>query len=80
MTMHGHIKSYDSTKGVGTITPEEGGEALAFVKAELREEGLEPKKGQRYSYEIKQLDGGKTCGVNLQMQRGGILQSGKQPA
>ena len=77
--MHGQIKSYASTKGVGTITPEKGGEALDFAKADLKEEGQEPQADQRYGYETKQVDGGKTCAVNLQMQQGGIPQSGKQP-
>lgn len=79
MTMHGQIKSYDSTKGVGTITPEKGGEALAFVRADLQEESQEPKANQRYSYETTQVDGGKTSAVNLKMQQDGILQSRKQP-
>lgn len=78
--MHGQIKSYDRTKGAGTITPEKSGESLAFAKADLKEEGREPQVGQRYDYETKQVDGSKTCAVNLQMQQGGSLQSGKQPS
>jgi len=38
MTQYGKIKSYDSNKGSGTITPERGGETIAFVKADLQQQ------------------------------------------
>lgn len=70
MTHYGKIKSYDPGKGTGTITPEKGGDALAFVKADLQQEGQEPKVDQRFGYETKQVDGGKAHAVNLQMEQG----------
>lgn len=54
MTNYGKIKSYDSAKGVGTIAPEKGGKPLAFVKADLQQQGQEPKVDQRYGYETRQ--------------------------
>lgn len=70
MTNYGKIKSYDTAKGSGTITPEKGGEPLAFVKADLQQEAAEPQQGQRFGYDTKQADGGKHHAVNLQMEQG----------
>jgi CspA family cold shock protein len=70
MTHYGKIKSYDPGKGTGTIAPEKGGDALAFVKADLQQESQEPKVDQRFGYETKQVDGGKAHAVNLQMEQG----------
>lgn len=75
MTHYGKIKSYDMAKGTGTIVPEKGGEPLHFVKADLQQEAAEPKQGQRFGYDTKQADGGKSRAVNLQMQQG---EGGKQ--
>ena len=54
MTHFGTIKSYDSGKGSGTITPEKGGDA--------------PEQGQRWGYETRQVDGGKPSATNLRRQ------------
>lgn len=68
MTHYGNIKSYDADKGVGTITPEKGGEALPFNKADLQQEGEEPKVDQRFSYQTNGDEGGNGRAVNLRQQ------------
>lgn len=65
MTNYGKIKSYDSGKGSGTITPENGGDALDFGKSDLQQQAAEPEQGQRFGYDTKQADGGKTHATNL---------------
>ncbi len=70
MTHYGKIKSYDSSSGTGSITPEKGGDALRFAKADLQQEGQTPKVDQRYSYETSEVDGGKKSAVSLQHQQG----------
>ena len=42
MTHYGKIHSYDTGKGSGMITPEKGGDALAFSKADLKGDAAEP--------------------------------------
>lgn len=66
MTNFGKIKSYNSSKGCGTIAPERGGASLDFVKADLQQEAAEPKAGDRYGYETQQVDGGRPNAINLQ--------------
>ena len=70
MTHYGKIKSYDSSVGTGSITPEKGGDALRFKKSDLQQEGEVPKVDQRFSYETSEVDGGKKHAVNLQHQQG----------
>lgn len=70
MTYFGKIHSYDGSKGAGTITPDKGGENLAFVKADLQQEAAEPKAGQRFGYETRQVSGGKPQAINLQQEQG----------
>ncbi|MEL1249277.1 cold-shock protein [Aurantiacibacter gilvus] len=70
MTQYGKIKSYDSNKGSGMITPEKGGDALPFGKTDLQQQAQEPKVDQRYGFETKQADGGNKSAVNLQHQQG----------
>ena len=70
MTHYGKIKSYDSSAGTGSITPEKGGDALRFKKADLQQEGQMPKVDQRFSYETSEVDGGNKRAVNLQHQQG----------
>ena len=70
MAHFGKIKSYDSGKGAGLITPEKGGDALPFNKSDLQQQGQEPKIDQRYGYETKQVDGGARHAVSLQMEQG----------
>ena len=69
MTHYGKIKSYDSSAGTGSITPEEGGDALRFKKSDLQQEGQMPKVDQRYSFDTSQVDGGKKSAINLQAQQ-----------
>ncbi|WP_265571030.1 cold-shock protein [Sphingomicrobium nitratireducens] len=75
MTNYGKIASYDATKGTGTITPEKGGDALMFAKADLKQSDKEPRVDQRFGYETKTVDGGKRQAVNLQMSQPGNDQS-----
>ena len=70
MTHFGKIKSYDDGKGTGTITPEKGGDALPFKKADLQQQAQQPMVDQRYGYETAEVDGGKKRAVNLQQQQG----------
>ncbi|OYX66759.1 MAG: hypothetical protein B7Y88_02685 [Sphingomonadales bacterium 32-64-17] len=70
MAHFGKIKSYDSSSGTGSITPEKGGDALRFKKADLQQEAEVPKVDQRFSYETSEVDGGKKMAVNLQAQQG----------
>ena len=69
MTQYGKIHSYDTAKGAGMITPEKGGDALPFHKADLQQQAEVPKADQRYGYETKQVDGGKAHAINLQMEQ-----------
>ena len=80
MTHYGKIKSYDSSSGTGSITPEKGGETLRFKKADLQQEGQMPKVDDRFSYETSEVDGGKKSAVNLQHQQGDGGQSQKEQA
>ncbi|MFN4113964.1 MAG: cold-shock protein [Sphingomonadaceae bacterium] len=68
MTNFGKITSYDADKGSGTITPEKGGEALHFKKADLQQQAEEPKADQRYGYETQAGEGGKHRAVKLSSQ------------
>lgn len=70
MTHYGKIKSYDSAKGAGMITPDKGGDALAFNKSDLQQQAQVPKADERYGYETKQVDGGKAHATNPQMEAG----------
>ncbi|MEB3416640.1 cold-shock protein [Alteriqipengyuania sp. WL0013] len=70
MAHTGKIKSYDSNKGVGTIAPEKGGDALPFKKSDLQQEAQEPKVDQSYEFETSEVDGGSKRAVNLQQQQG----------
>ena len=70
MTHYGKIKSYDSSSGTGSISPEKAGDALRFKKADLQQEGEMPKVDQRFSYETSEVDGGRKQAVNLQHQQG----------
>lgn len=69
MSHYGQIKSYDTSKGRGMIAPEKGGEPLEFVKADLQQEAAEPKAGERYGYETRQVGGGKPQAINLRSKQ-----------
>lgn len=70
MRHFGKIKSYDSGKGVGTISPEKGGNVLPFGKSDLQKESQAPKIGDRFGYETNQIDGQDIRAVNLEQQKG----------
>jgi CspA family cold shock protein len=70
MALYGKIKSYDSSSGTGSISPEKAGDALRFKKEDLQQEGQIPKVGQRFSYTTSEVDGGNKRAVNLQHQQG----------
>lgn len=78
MTNYGKIKSYDADKGAGMITPEKGGDALPFHKADLQQQAEVPKADQRFGYETKQGEGGKSQAINLQMEQGDSDSGSKQ--
>ena len=71
MTQYGTIKSYDSGKGHGMITPEKGGDALKFEKSDLKAESSAPEQGQRFGYETKQVGGGQPQAINLRQEEQG---------
>ena len=78
MTNYGKIKSYDADKGAGMITPEQGGDALPFHKADLQQQAEVPKADQRFGYETRQGEGGKAQAINLQMEQGDSDSGSKQ--
>lgn len=69
MTEYGTIRSYDTARGTGTISPEQGGDVLPFRKADMRQQGQEPRQDQRFSYITQSGDGGHRRAVNLQAQQ-----------
>ncbi len=71
MTRFGKIKSYDSDKGAGLISPDEGGNALPFRRNDLQQQAQEPSIDQRYSFNTSEVDGANKRAINLQLQRFG---------
>ena len=52
MKLFGTVKSFDSVKGHGEITPEAGGEQIRFETSAIAwDKGTPPTIGQRLSYE-----------------------------
>ena len=80
MAYTGKIKSYDTAKGNGMITPEKGGDALPFNKADLQQQAQEPRSGESYSYETRQINGGKVHATDLQMEQGEKQDNAKDQA
>ena len=80
MAHTGKIKSYDAAKGSGMITPEKGGDALPFNKSDLQMQGEEPREGQAYGYETRQINGGKAHATSLQPQQGEAANNQKDQA
>ena len=78
MTHYGKIKSYDSGKGAGMITPDKGGDALPFNKSDLQQQGQVPSADQRFGYDPRQVDGGQAHAINLQMEQGSGDSGAKQ--
>ena len=66
MKYFGTVKSFDETKGTGSIKPEQGDDELGFEKSAISwADKSAPKEGQRLSYDLGSTDGRKTA-VNLQ--------------
>lgn len=68
MARYGHIESYNSARGRGSIKPESGGAPLHFVEADLPEDVRAPKPGDRYAYKIRQVGGDKPQAIHLEQQ------------
>jgi CspA family cold shock protein len=65
MKHFGTVKSFDETQGLGSITPENGGEVLPFERSAICwGPQVALKTGQRLSYELSENDG-QTSAVNL---------------
>lgn len=80
MAHTGTIKSYDAAKGSGMISPAKGGDALPFNKSDLQQQAEEPRSGQTYGYETRQINGGKAHATSLQMEQGEAPDSQKEQA
>lgn len=63
----GTVKFFDSTKGFGFITPDEGGkDAFVHISAVERAGMQTLKDNQRVGYELEEDRRGKMAAVNLQ--------------
>lgn len=63
----GTVKFFDSTKGFGFITPDEGGkDAFVHISAVERAGMVTLKDNQRIGYELEEDRRGKMAAVNLQ--------------
>lgn len=78
MTNYGTIKSYDSDKGSGMISPEKGRGALPFGKADLQQQAQVPEVHQRFGYDTAQSNDGERRAVNLCQQGDGESQQARQ--
>ena len=66
MKHFGTLKSFDETKGSGSITPEKGGDELRFERSAISwDSKVAPTTGQRLSYELNEKDG-RTNAVKLE--------------
>ena len=68
MAYYGHIAAFDSVGGVGSISPEDGGNPLAFASADLQRQDCEPEVDQRYCYETFEVNGRKRA---IKLRRAG---------
>lgn len=65
MAYYGHIAAFDSVGGVGSISPEDGGNPLAFASADLQQQDCEPEVDQRYAMRLLRstvASGQSSCG------------------
>jgi len=70
MRYFGTVKSFDETRGRGSIQPEQGHEEIGFEKgAVIWRRSVDPTPGQRLSYEVRIRDG-VTRAVNLRTNLG----------
>lgn len=66
MTLFGTVKSFDETRGFGTIKPEAGGADLRFEKSAVQwGDATTPKTERRLSYEVDKNGSGDACAINL---------------
>ena len=67
MKYFGTVKSFDSIKGQGEISPETGGDMLGFERSACAwENDSVPTIGQRLSYDIGTSAERRPCALNLQ--------------
>ncbi len=65
---HGTVKFFNSTKGFGFISPEDGGkDAFVHISAVERAGLMGLEEGQKVSYELESGRDGKASAVNLQL-------------
>lgn len=68
MSSYGTMHSYDSDRGVGWLTPDDGSERIAFARAEQFWVHHTPLIGRRYRYDIPtSREGGGKLAANLQL-------------
>ena len=66
MKNFGTVKSFDETKGIGSIKPEAGNEELTFERSAISWDAPKaPKIGERLSFEKGMLNN-QPCAVNLE--------------
>ena len=68
MKFFGTVNSFDTEKGLGLITPETGGEKLAFERSAFSWDikANPPKTGQRLSYDVGTNSDSKPCALNIE--------------
>ena len=65
MKYFGTVKSFDTDKGLGSLTPETGGDELYFQRSAISWDAPKaPNIGERLSYDKGMLNN-QTCAVNL---------------
>lgn len=68
MATTGTVKFFNSTKGFGFITPDQGGKDAFIHVTALERAGLSSlDEGQKVSYDLESNRDGKTSAVNLQI-------------
>ena len=66
MKLFGTVKTFDKSKGYGTIKPEAGGDELRFEKSAVQwGSATTPKAERRLSYEVGKNGSGDACAINL---------------
>lgn len=66
MKLFGTVKTFDDSKGFGTIKPEAGGDPLRFEKSAVQwGVATTPKTERRMSYEVGKNGSGDACAINL---------------
>jgi cold shock protein len=66
MKLFGTVKSFDESRGYGSIKPEAGGNELRFEKNAVQwGDATTPKIDRRLSYEVGKNGSGDACAINL---------------